>query len=212
MTLMAQFDMDDSLAYGYNTGFESIRYDTTINGKSYRYRFVNENLLSGWPGKYFYAITSFDKGNPENNLPSLESSVFENLTYAITGKSVSKEEDRKIYVYPNPYKATALWDGSGSRDRLIWFANLPDRATIRIFTMAGDLVDEINHDAATYNGRDISLLEKQTAGRNMVFSGGEHAWDLISKNDQAIASGMYLFTVEDEQTKKVFRGKFLVIK
>jgi len=172
MTLMAQFDMDDSLAYGYDTGFEAIRFDTTIDGKDYQYRFTNNNLLSGWPGKYFYSITAFDKGNPENNLQSLESSVFENLTYAITGRKVSKDKDRKIYVYPNPYKAAALWDGGGSRDRLIWFANLPEKATIRIFTMAGDLVDEIDHDANTYNGADIDLLSEQIAGRTMEFSGG----------------------------------------
>jgi hypothetical protein len=212
MTLMAQFDLKDSLAYGYDTGFSSIRFDTTIHGKAYKYRFINTNLHSGWPGKYFYSITSFDKGNPDNNLPSLESSILENLTYAITGKRVSAQKERKIYVYPNPYKASALWDGGGSRERLIWFANLPEKATIRIFTMAGDLVDIIHHDVMTYNGSDIKLLRDQITGRKTEFSGGEHAWDLITKNDQAIGSGLYLYTVEDESNNKIYRGKFLVIK
>ncbi len=212
MTLLAQFDNKDSLAYGYDTGFDPVRCDTVINGKRYHYKFVNENLHNGWPGKYFYSVTAYDRGNPDNNLPSLESSVFENLTYAIVGKTPAGDAGQKVYVYPNPYKANAMWDGFGSRDRLIWFANLPERSTIRIFTLAGDLVQIIDHNAATYNGADTRLLKAITDKRNTVFSGGEHAWDLISQNDQAIATGLYLFTVTDEETGDVYRGKFLVIK
>jgi hypothetical protein len=209
-TLLAQFDLVDNL--GYDTGFRAIRHDTTINDKQYRYRFVSEHLLSGWPDKYFFAITSYDKGNPANNLPSMESSIYENLAYAIPGKTVSEESVRKIYVYPNPYKAEAAWDGFGERERLIWFANLPASATIRIYTLAGDLVDEIQHEAETYNGRDIALLEQKTKSQKTKFSGGEHAWDLITKNDQAIATGLYLFTVKDNNTGDIYSGKFLVIK
>jgi len=211
-TLMAQFDEIDSIALGYETGFEAIRFDTTINGKDYQYRFVNENLLSGWPGRYFYAVTSYDKGNPDNNMPSMESSINENLTYAVPGRPISQTAQRKIYVYPNPYKAGALWDGSGTRDRLIWFANLPARATIRIYSLAGDLIDEIQHDANSYNGRDIDLLSQRAASEKTVYSGGEHGWDLISKNDQAIATGLYLYSVKDEDTEEIYTGKFVVIK
>jgi len=209
-TLLAQFDLVNNS--GYDTGFRTIQSDTTINGEQYHYRFVNENLLSGWPGKYFFSVTSYDRGNPVNNLPSMESSLYENLTYAIPGKTVADEKSRKIYVYPNPYKANAPWDGFGERERLIWFANLPAKATIRIYTLAGDLVDEIEHNAETYNGRDVSLLEQNTNNQPTEFSGGEHAWDLISNKEQAIATGLYLFTVMDEDTGHIYSGKFLVIK
>jgi hypothetical protein len=211
-SLLAQFDIIDSVGLGYQTGFRAISFDTTINGKSYQYRFVNENMLNGWPGQYFFAVTSYDKGNPDNNLPSMESSIYENQTYAIPGRQASIKEDRKIYVYPNPYKAGAQWDGFGSRERLIWFANLPNKALIRIYSLAGDLIDEINHNALTYSGNDISLLDQKTKSQNTKFAGGEHAWDLISKNDQAIATGLYLYTVKDKDTGKIYTGKFLVIK
>jgi len=209
-SLLAQFDIIDDL--GYDTGFKAIENDTIIDGTHYKYKFVNENLHSGWPDKYFFSVTSYDRGNELINLPSLESSVYENITYAIPGKVPTKTEDRKIYVYPNPYKATALWDGFGERERLIWFANLPDEATIRIYTLAGDLVDEIEHNASSYNGSDISLLEQKIATQDVVFSGGEHAWDMVSQNDQAIASGLYLYTVKDNNSGKIYSGKFLVIK
>lgn len=208
-TLLAQFDKVDSI--GYNTGFEAIRFDTTINGHEYHYRFVNDRLLNGWPNKYFYAVTAFDAGNPANNLPSLESSILENKTYVIPGAPPSSGK-RKVGVYPNPYRAQAAWDGPGERDRMIWFTNLPARAVIRIYTLAGDLVDVIEHDAATYRGQGTRLLESNLGSNKVVFSGGEHAWDLITRYDQAVATGLYLFTVEDLDTGEISRGKFLVIK
>ncbi|TFG95183.1 MAG: hypothetical protein E4H13_13760 [Calditrichales bacterium] len=211
-SLLAQFDEIDAMGLGYQTGFAAVKYDTTINRKDYHYRFVNDNLLNGWPDKYFYSVTSYDKGNPANNMPSMESSVNENITFAVPGRTVSDEKDRKIYVYPNPYRAGALWDGSGTRDRLIWFANLPERATIRIYSLSGDLIDEIRHDANTYNGNDVNVLSANAASREIVFSGGEHAWDMISRHDQAIATGLYLYSVKDEKSGEIFTGKFLVIK
>ncbi len=211
-TLLAQFDVKDSIGFGYETGFEAVRYDTTIDGQEYHYRFVNYNLLNGWSGKYFYSITSYDKGNPANKLQSMESSINENLTYAVPGKPPSIDSERKIYVYPNPYKAGALWDGSGTRDRLIWFANLPARATIRIYSLAGDLIDEIKHDAASYNGSDISRLSQGVASQKTVYSGGEHAWDLITMQNQAVATGLYLYSVKDDDSEDIYTGKFLVIK
>jgi len=35
---------------------------------------------------------------------------------------------------------------------------------------------------------------------------------LISREGQAVASGLYLFSVEDKASGKVDRGKFLVVK
>ncbi len=210
-TLLAQFDKIDNL--GYDTGFRSVRFDTIIDGHTYHYRFVNTMVLNGWADKYFYSVTSFDKGNPANRLPSMESSIYENLTWAVPGTPPAENnKQKKVYVYPNPYKANAAWDGFSERERLIWFANLPERATIRIYTLSGDLVAEIHHNGTAYQGRDITLLDQHTKTRRTEFAGGEHGWDLISKEDQAIASGLYLYTVEDENSGDIQAGKFLVIK
>ena len=209
-TLLAQFDLKNHL--GYNTGLTHVLFDTTIDGHQYSYRFVNDRLLTGWPNKYFYAVTAFDGGNPDNNLPSLESSILENKTNVVPGTQSDTQLNRKVGVYPNPYRAQALWDGSGERDRMIWFTNLPAQAEIRIYTLAGDQVDVIEHNSATYNGSGVRLLESTIGNTQTVFSGGEHAWDLITEYDQAAATGLYLFTVEDLKTGEVFQGKFLIIK
>ena len=91
---------------------------------------------------------------------------------------------------------------------MIWFRNLPQTAEIRIFTLAGDLVDIIEHDV-NYKGQDIENINDS---RNPVMSGREHAWDMVTLYDQAAASGLYLFTVEDKSTGRIKEGKFLIIK
>jgi hypothetical protein len=45
-----------------------------------------------------------------------------------------------------------------------------------------------------------------------VLSGASFAWNLITRTGQAAASGMYLWTVEDRDSGKTERGKFLVVK
>jgi hypothetical protein len=115
------------------------------------------------------------------------------------------------FVYPNPYYANALWDGGGERERKLYFANLPKQAEIRVYTMAGDLVRTMRHESASESGSDIEWFARYSDS-SVQFSGGEHAWDLITDNDQATATGLYLFTVEDLDTGTIKRGKFVIIK
>ena len=66
------------------------------------------------------------------------------------------------------------------------------------------------HDAATYSGADIKWFQ-QFGGSDVAlqFAGGEHAWDLITKFDQAIATGLYLFSVKDSDSGDTQTGKIL---
>jgi hypothetical protein len=114
-------------------------------------------------------------------------------------------------VYPNPYYVNAQWDGSGERLRKLTFANIPRKAEIRIYTVAGDLVRTLAHDADTYTGADAQWYGAYGDGTQQL-SGGEHAWDLVTDNDQAVATGLYLFTVENKETGDIARGKFAIIK
>jgi hypothetical protein len=211
-TLLAQYDLDyvlepnspDTSLIGFNTGFSAVQLADSIliDGYWYQYCFTDSGVLNGWPLEY--AVTAYDRGNPTNNLPSLESSPLENQVEAYPGTPPSD----RIGVYPNPYRVHAAWDGPGASQRMIWFQYLPARAEIRIFTLAGDLVDVIQHDAATYTGQDVNLL----SGGEAVFAGGIHAWDLLNQDNQEIATGLYMYSVEDKDTKKVKTGTFMVIK
>ena len=211
-TLLSENDLKNSI--GYNTGFSAIRITNEfgepdsmeINGLFYQYKFVNEGIKDGWLN--YYTVTAYDQGDPDTNLESLESSIYANRIYVYSGEPDAGNDDWQPTVYPNPYKGQALWDGYGSRNKMIWFRGLPAKAEIRIFSLAGDLVEVIQHDEL-YMGKDIANIDER---KNPIMSGGEHAWDLITMHDQATASGLYLFTVEDKDTGTIKEGKFLIIK
>jgi len=213
-SLLLETDLKNNI--GYNTGFSTIQItdqfgeadSVLINNTYYQYKFENANIKDGWLN--YYAVTAYDQGDPDANLASLESSIYSNRVYVFPGIQASNESNwtGELSVYPNPYKGQALWDGYGSRSKMLWFRNLPQKAEIRIFSLAGDLVDIIDHDE-TYNGSDIVNIDEQ---KNPLLAGGEHAWDLITMHDQATATGLYLFTVEDKNSGQVKEGKFLIIK
>ncbi len=160
------------------------------------------------------SLTAFDKGDEENGIASLESSSLASLKRVFPGKEANPDvEENKPFVYPNPYYAGASWEGSSifEEDRKLNFANLPAKCLIRIFSAAGDLVDEFRHDGA-YDGSDIRWYNTYSASNQIVFSGGEHSWDLLSKDNQIISRGLYLFSIEDLETGKTSTGQFLIIK
>lgn len=218
LKLIADFDSAHN-NYSNNTGFGFIKLNTpkTFAGDSrqYWYKFEFPAQLNGF--QYVYTVTAYDKGDTSLNLESLESSLLANAKRIVVGTPANDNEDAEIGVYPNPYYGSAYWDNqnvTGSnfeRTRKIYFFNLPSKCEISIWTLAGDLVDKFTHDAGTYNGNDIEWF-KTFADGSQVFAGGEHAWDLITKNDQAIATGLYLFTVKDLKTGKIKKGKFLIVK
>jgi hypothetical protein len=117
---------------------------------------------------------------------------------------------RKVGVYPNPYRLNAAWDGDTSRTRRLNFYNLPRRAEIRIYTLAGEVVATLQHDADDNPG-DIRWYDTFSA-ENRVLPGGEHSWDLLSGNGLPLASGLYLFTVKDLTSGTVQTGKFVILQ
>ena len=172
-------------------------------------------MLNGW--QYAVAVTAFDRGDEQSNLESLESAPSANDYRVFPGKeAVSDMDEFEPFVYPNPYYAGSSWEGASSfqeESRKLMFANLPERCVIRVFTVAGDLIDEINHDQS-YDGTDTRWYRTfgDEEADNNKFSGGEHAWDLLSRDSQIIARGVYLFTVKDIDSGELYKGKFLIIK
>jgi len=212
--LIRQVDIVDTA--GPNTGLDRLVDPIEIDGQTYKYKLVLQNLKDGF--KYWVAVTSYDTGTPE--VPSLESGKPQNKVFAITGPDQAEAAASKVTVFPNPYRVRALWDGEFLRDRYLWFTNLPRKALIRIYSLAGDLVDEIDFDGETYRAQDARGLYNPSADPEKrgapLLSGSMYAWDLVSKRDQAVATGLYIFVVEDrtsgETRGRRQTGKFLVIK
>ena len=161
----------------------------------------------------YIAVTAFDRGIPDRELGSLESGKDGNRITIFPGPSAASNMDN-IYVVPNPYLGQSKFDGrrdkdeKGDRSKRIWFVNLPEHCTIKIFTLAGDLVDVIEH-----NGEYVEdIINPSKATYTGIAPSGMHAWDLLSKNDQIIASGVYLYSVKDHDTGNVKVDKFVLIK
>ncbi|HEY6866404.1 MAG TPA: hypothetical protein VI792_04050 [Candidatus Eisenbacteria bacterium] len=208
---IAQFDIPDTS--GFNTGFGAIRLPSPriVNGRSYPYRYSLTSLRDGF--SYFGAVTSFDIG--DITTPSLESGISQNKFLAVPMPAAG-ESPAGVTVFPNPYRVEARWDqGRLVRDHYLWFANLPRRALIRIYTLSGDLVQEVHFDGASYRGEGARGLYDPAHGLDTpppALSGASYAWDMVSREGQAVATGLYLYSVEDLATGNVSRGKFLLVK
>lgn len=102
----------------------------------------------------------------------------------------------KIKVVPNPYLANALWEpknpySSGRGPRSIHFTHLPSKCTIRIFTVNGELVREIEH--------------------NSPFNNGTAEWNLLTRDNLSASYGIYIYHVDAPGIGKK-AGKFAIIK
>lgn len=194
--------------------------DVTAKHGTLYYEYVDHAIHNGF--LYFYAVTATDHALlPEDNdlgitLPvgvGLVGDPGSSFSKAVPGAVAQTAEERQqyganIYVFPNPATRDALaeyqqmfpgadvndpdiTDPTGVR---VTFTNLPAaHNTIKIYTVSGDLVQSLDHDG--------------TAGS------GHRSWNLMSRNGQEIVSGIYLYSVESDDSRfENFVGKFVVVR
>ena len=217
---IAQFDLATAPhdSTGFNTGFDACRLPVpvTIDGVPYQYRYTVRGLRDGF--HYFAAVTAYDLGTPD--IESLESGISQNKIMVIPGLAPGETVDGvadKVLVFPNPYRVEARWDvGQKVRDHYLWFANLPERCALRIYTLSGDLVFETDFDGSSYAGqgaRGVYDPRRELDVQAPTLSGTSYAWNLITREGQAAATGLYLYSIEDKTGKRQRTvGKFLIVK
>ena len=167
--------------------------------------YLDDNLSQGVG--YYYGVTSYDTGHDQpwppdpsvTSLPSLESGLVNANDKPVYPAAPPTNNLDEVRVYPNPFNQHSQLRGSGEDYRLE-FVNIPAKCTIRIYTLAADLVQTIEHDDGS----------------------GDEAWGSSTLGDyqvnrflQYVAPGIYLFHVEShvaghEGESKV--GKFVIIK
>ena len=180
-------DRGDTLNNGVRVNVPPICHSYTDTGGT----FLDLDIprpINGLP--YFYAVTAYghpnfetEKENYRKNDDGFPSPVYPTKRYE-TGHETSHLDDVK--VVPNPYKATSLFEVR--YEDKIMFTNLPPAAMITIYTLDGDLVKTIIHDSGTDSEK----------------------WNLTSRNDQFVVSGLYYYVVQTEHEKKI--GKFVIMR
>lgn len=218
---VAQYDAAGDTA-GFNTGFaraqltDSVTFgeqrcdDSGCRPIYYHYKTSIGALRNGF--KYYVSVTAYDLGNTQNE--PLESGFEQNRLTAIPGPARGETRAKKPTVFPNPYRVEARWDqGKNVRDHYLWFTGLPEHCRIKILTLAGDLVFEKDFDGSTYQGEGArGIFNPSQSFGAPVLSGTTFGWDLITTEGQAVATGLYLYSVEDHATGDRTVGKFLIVK
>ena len=110
---------------------------------------------------------------------------------------LAKADLDKIKVVPNPYVVSNSWEplnpyANGRGPRELHFIHLPQKCTVRIFNIRGQLVRELEHQS-----------ESMTDGTLI--------WDMQTKDLLDISYGVYIYHV-DAGDLGVKIGKFAVIK
>jgi hypothetical protein len=165
------------------------RFELGREGGRRYYRYVDNTVHLGRP--YFYSVIAFDRGSA---ITDSGTELFEGISGSPTVNFIFVEpksaaqhpafyDEDEVYVVPNPATTETMsgwalspseFDPSGVK---IEFRNLPaSQGVIRIYTIAGDLVEEIHFDAAAH--------------------GGTVEWDLVSRNGQSVTSGVYLYSID----------------
>ena len=181
-------------------GYDSIAYERPHYPVG-RYRFVDTRVDDGFD--YHYVVSAVAQrtvtisGTSRTDL--LESPFRAEFTSTVRPRieagGGTMRSDGKVWVVPNPFKADAPWEREpvpgDPFTRHVDFFGLPRaQSRIRIYTLAGDLVQTIDHDG--------------------THGDGEAPWNLISRNGQDIESGVYLFTVQWPGGHQV--GRFVIIR
>lgn len=100
-----------------------------------------------------------------------------------------------IAVVPNPYVGATSWEPQtssvGRGERKIDFIHLPAQCIIRIYTLSGRLVQEIEH--------------------NSTIDDGQESWNLVSRDGMDIAYGVYIYHVDAPGIGKKI-DRFAIIK
>jgi hypothetical protein len=115
---------------------------------------------------------------------------------------------KDIKVVPNPFYAFSSF-GSGT-GQLIKFTYLPASCTIKIFTVAGDLIKIIYHNSSSNNDR-ITLVTTDSTYVAPGLATSVETWNLQTLKGRNIASGMYIALVEAPGIGKT-TVKFAVIR
>jgi len=182
----------------------ALREDGTSYVPFYEYEFIIDGLQRA--EAVFFAVTVSDFGFPAIGMEPIETSPLANAeeVWPVNSAQVVANERPKPGVFPNPYRLADSYNFNHWEDprregldperaRKITFTNVPDTCVVSIYSLDGDLVRALKHNANP-SSSEASIV----------------VWDLITRNTQAVKSGIYLWTIESRFGVDI--GKLVVVK
>ena len=116
------------------------------------------------------------------------------VDFSLIGKkeSLTYEMLDSVLVVPNPYVVSSAYNEEVYGNRLL-FDKLPQQCTIKIFTVTGEIIKELNH-----------------GGNNNL--AGSIPWDLRNTKGELVNPGLYFYSVEADGVNENKIGKFVIIR
>ncbi len=154
---------------------------------------------------YYYSVTAFQRSYLNGSVFDVLLNSVEEGFYrddlgdpaAVATHAPAREERpllSRVIVVPNPYEAGKVpWDSESGAH--VEFRNLPEQATIHIYTIAGDLTRVLRHGAGVFGE-----------------SSDTQPWDLRNDQGEEVTSGVYIYHVTTSLNAEDTKGYFLVIR
>jgi hypothetical protein len=164
----------------------------------------NDSLIITWHFEMTNTSDTTFTGPQEGDIcniildkPFLSHDVLEFKTSPAKAENVEAKADMdKIKVVPNPYVVANSWEprnqySTGRGPQELHFTHLPQKCTIRIFNVRGQLVRTLEHNSSIWDGTEI--------------------WDMLTKDKLDVAFGVYIYHVDAPGIGSKI-GKFAIIK
>jgi hypothetical protein len=151
-------------------------------------------------------LTTFTVTSPKNFNYPLYTFNTSDIYTLINQTDVAKNALDLIKVVPNPYYGSSSYE-SNRVDNRVRITNLPNKCTIKIFSLNGTLVKTITRDVS---GQEDLYTNLSNSGSSSVKSkrSSYQDWDLKNQDNITVASGLYIFHINapgiGEKTVKWF--------
>jgi hypothetical protein len=179
----------DSVAVARADSFVAVR-DSSFSTSAYSW--VKYFLPAEPNVPYRYAVTSIDTGGNESAMTGY-------TFYPVSAEPAPSNKQSDVRVVPNPFRQVSGYAEPAEAKRLA-FVNIPANCTIRIYTLALDLVKTLEHTS----GGGIETWGSQ-AGKDYM----------LTDFAQNVQPGIYIYHVESHvagHEGETSVGKFAIIK